>query len=197
MKRVTIYTDGGCEGNPGPGGWAAILSVRGATREISGAVPATTNNRMELQAAISALEALEEPSEVTLLTDSEYLCEGITKWVANWKAKGWMLSRKKCVKNDDLWRRLDELTAAHKISWQWLRGHAGQPENERCDALAQTEIAKIKAQFTAEQLAELVEEFKKSRSPDRNQALLFDEYIATAQMQRPAGPVNKRVSGQS
>ena len=167
MKTITIHTDGGCEGNPGPGGWAAVLSYDGRTKEISGGEPATTNNRMELQAAISALEALKERCEIELFTDSQYLRNGITKWVAGWKAKGWISTQKKAVKNEDLWRRLDGLAAKHTIKWLWVRGHAGHPVNERCDEIAQGEIAKIKKQFSRAQLEEMVVEFNLARDPER------------------------------
>src|SRR6185436_10062689 len=143
-----IHTDGGCEGNPGPGGWAAILQHGQRTKELSGGDPATTNNRMELQAAISALAALKEPCEVELFTDSEYLRDGITAWVAVWKAKDWRTKEKKPVRNQDLWRQLDELVGAHNIHWQWLKGHAGHRLNERCDQMAQLEIGKLHKQFT-------------------------------------------------
>lgn len=173
MKKVTIHTDGGCEGNPGPGGWAAVLSYGERTREISGGEPATTNNRMELLAAIRALEALTEPCEVELFTDSEYLRDGITKWIAVWKVKGWRTAGKKPVKNDDLWRALDTAVARHTITWRWLRGHSGHALNERCDLLAQTEIAGIKKRFSREELTRLLEEFRASRAADRDQTSLL------------------------
>jgi ribonuclease HI len=144
LRKVTIHTDGGCHGNPGPGAWAATLSCPPHYREISGAEPATTNNRMELQAAIAALQALKEPCEVTLFTDSEYLKNGITKWIAGWRRKGWRTKLQTPVKNEDLWRALDAATKSHKIQWQWLKGHAGHDANERCDTLAQEAIAKLK-----------------------------------------------------
>lgn len=173
MKKVTIHTDGGCEGNPGPGGWAAVLAYGARCKEISGGEPATSNNRMELLAAIRALEALKEPCEVELFTDSEYLREGITKWVAGWKARGWMRTLKKAVKNDDLWRKLDELATQHRIAWHWLRGHAGHTGNERCDALARAEIERIRTQFTPAQLAALLEQFKAERAATAEQPGLF------------------------
>ena len=173
MKKVTIHSDGGCEGNPGPGGWAAVLASGAQRKEISGGEPATTNNRMELLAAIRALEALKGPCEIEFFTDSEYLREGITKWVPGWKARGWMRTEKKAVKNEDLWRKLDELAAKHQIAWCWLRGHAGHKENERCDRLAQMEIERIKAQFTPAQLTALVEHFKAARAGEINQPGLF------------------------
>ena len=140
LKKITIHTDGGCEGNPGPGGWAAVLEYGGRTKEVSGGEAATTNNRMELRASIAALEALTEPCEVDLFTDSTYLRDGITKWIKAWKARGWMTTTKQPVKNEDLWRRLDTLAAGHRIEWHWVKGHAGHAENERADALARAGI---------------------------------------------------------
>jgi ribonuclease HI len=133
---VEIYSDGACRGNPGPGGWGAILRANGAEKEIYGGEAETTNNRMELMAAIRALEALKRPSQVKLYTDSIYVMKGITAWIHDWKRKGWRTADKKPVKNEDLWRRLDELAARHEIEWHWVRGHSGHPENERADALA-------------------------------------------------------------
>ena len=172
-KKVTIHTDGACDGNPGPGGWAAVLRSESHTRELTGGEPATTNNRMELQAAISALTALKQPCEVTLFTDSEYLRQGITEWLSRWKANNWRTVDRKPVKNDDLWRQLDEVASRHSINWQWLKGHAGHPDNERCDQLAGTEIQKIRRQHTPEKLAALREAFVASRDPQRNQGSLF------------------------
>jgi len=142
MKHVTIHTDGGCEPNPGPGGWAAVLESEGHIRELSGSDPATTNNRMEMQAAIEALRALPGPSRVELFTDSQYLRKGICEWLKGWKARGWKTAEKQPVKNQDLWQQLDALTAGHTISWRWLKGHVGHEFNERCDQLAGMEIAK-------------------------------------------------------
>jgi ribonuclease HI len=133
---VTIHTDGACTGNPGPGGWAALLSCRGRERELSGAEPMTTNNRMELMAAIQALEALTRPARVRLVTDSEYLRRGISEWLPAWKARGWRTADKKPVKNQDLWRRLEAAASRHEILWDWTRGHVGDPLNERVDRLA-------------------------------------------------------------
>ena len=132
---VVIHTDGGCRGNPGPGAWAAILRCRGRTKEIVGAAPHTTNNRMEILAAISALEALKRPCRVRLVTDSEYLRKGITEWLPGWIAKGWRTAARKPVLNRDLWERLDELNRRHRVRWDWIRGHAGDPDNERADRL--------------------------------------------------------------
>ena len=168
-KKVVIHTDGACEGNPGPGGWAAILRHGALAKELSGAEPATTNNRMELTAAIAALRALKEPCEVELFTDSEYLRDGITTWVASWKARDWRTADRKPVKNDGLWRQLDELCARHKVQWRWLKGHAGHPDNERCDKLARAEISKLRKQYTAKQLACLLDEFEQGRSRGGNQ----------------------------
>jgi len=172
-KQVVIHTDGACEGNPGPGGWAAVLRHGPLARKLSGAEPATTNNRMELTAAIAALRALKEPCEVELFTDSEYLRDGITSWVGFWKARNWRTAERKPVKNDDLWRQLDELCARHKIQWRWLKGHAGHPDNERCDKLARAEISKLRKQYTAEHLARLLGEFEEARSRGRNQGQLL------------------------
>jgi len=139
--KVEIFTDGACSGNPGPGGWGAILRYKGAEKELSGGAAETTNNRMEMLAAIMALEALKRPSEVVLTTDSSYLKDGITKWLASWKRRSWKTANKKPVKNRDLWLRLDAATAPHRIDWQWVRGHDGHPENERADELARAAIA--------------------------------------------------------
>jgi ribonuclease HI len=138
--EVEIFTDGACSGNPGPGGWGAILRVANRERELSGGDPATTNNRMELMAAIQALEALQRPSTVILHTDSKYLLDGITKWIQGWQRNGWKTAAKKPVKNDDLWRRLVEAIRPHDVSWVWVKGHAGDPGNERADALARRGI---------------------------------------------------------
>ena len=139
-KRVEIYTDGACSGNPGPGGWGALLRFKGVERELSGAEPMTTNNRMELLAAIEALGQLKWASDVILWTDSRYVEQGITQWLAQWKAKNWKTANKKPVKNIDLWQRLDALNQQHQIEWRWVKGHAGHAENERVDQLARTAI---------------------------------------------------------
>jgi ribonuclease HI len=140
MSVVEIYTDGACRGNPGPGGWGALLSSGEHEKELSGAEVLTTNNRMELTAVIRALEALKRPSEVRIFTDSEYVRRGITEWVRNWKARGWKTADRKPVKNQDLWERLDTLAAGHKIEWRWVKGHSGVPGNERVDRLANEAI---------------------------------------------------------
>ena len=139
--RVIIHTDGACSGNPGPGGWGAILEFRGVEKELYGGEPETTNNRMELTAAIEALAALKRPSDVELHTDSKYLRDGITQWIHNWKRNGWKTAAKKPVKNADLWQRLDELLAGHRIDWHWVKGHAGHDLNERADELARMGMA--------------------------------------------------------
>lgn len=140
MKKVEIFTDGACKGNPGPGGFGVILRYQGAEKEIGGFEPMTTNNRMELMGAIVALEQLKEPCSVVLCSDSQYLSKGITEWLAGWKSKGWKTASKKPVQNQDLWQRIDVLASKHQIEWRWVRGHAGHPENERCDALANEAI---------------------------------------------------------
>jgi ribonuclease HI len=134
--QVVIYTDGACRGNPGPGGWGAILISGERERELSGGEPQTTNNRMELMAAIQALEALNRPCRVELHTDSQYVRNGISEWISAWKARGWKTAAKAPVKNEDLWRRLDEARARHTVDWRWVKGHNGHPLNERADALA-------------------------------------------------------------
>jgi len=140
MKRVMIYTDGACHGNPGPGGWGAILVAGETRREISGYEPQTTNNRMEMRAALEALGRLREPCEVELYTDSQYLRTGMREWLAKWKRNNWRTSDRKPVKNEDLWRQLDAAAQIHDINWHWVRGHDGHPENERCDELANAAI---------------------------------------------------------
>ena len=140
MTEVVIYTDGACSGNPGPGGWGVVLRWQGTGKELHGGDPQTTNNRMELMAAIQALEALNRPSRVQLHTDSTYLLNGITKWIDGWQRNGWRTAAKKPVKNDDLWRRLTEAIRPPEVSWVWVKGHAGDPGNERADALARRGI---------------------------------------------------------
>ncbi|MBV9076433.1 MAG: ribonuclease HI [Methylobacteriaceae bacterium] len=144
MSRVTIYTDGACSGNPGPGGWGALLISGAHERTLSGAEPRTTNNRMELMAAISALEALKGPSDVDLFTDSQYVRNGILSWIAGWKSKGWLTADRKPVKNEDLWRRLDEARSRHKVAWHWVRGHADDALNNRVDGLARAAITQMR-----------------------------------------------------
>jgi ribonuclease HI len=145
-EAVEIFTDGACRGNPGPGGWAAILRWRGTEKELSGAEPMTTNNRMELMAAIMGLEALRRPSTVCLSTDSLYLKDGITRWIHAWKRNGWRTADKKPVKNSDLWQRLENALERHRVSFEWVRGHAGHPENTRADALARLAIKDMLAE---------------------------------------------------
>lgn len=135
-ERVTIYTDGACKGNPGPGGWGALLMLNGKERELKGGETLTTNNRMELMAAIMALETLKRPCAVDLYTDSQYVRNGISTWMANWKKRGWLTADRKPVKNEDLWRRLDEARKIHEVAWHWVKGHADDPLNHRVDALA-------------------------------------------------------------
>ncbi|MCV2876196.1 ribonuclease HI [Rhodobacteraceae bacterium XHP0102] len=149
MPELFAYTDGACSGNPGPGGWGALLQAKtGDTvlkeRELKGGEADTTNNRMELLAAIHALEALERPSIITVITDSAYVKGGITEWLRSWKRNDWRTATKKPVKNEDLWRRLDEAAARHQVTWAWVKGHAGHPENERADALARAGMAPFK-----------------------------------------------------
>ncbi len=149
MAELFAYTDGACSGNPGPGGWGALLIARDGdtvvkTRELQGGEADTTNNRMELLAAINALEALERPSQLTIVTDSAYVKGGITEWIFGWKRRGWKTSTKKPVKNEDLWRRLDEAQSRHQVTWEWVKGHAGHPENERADELARAGMAPFK-----------------------------------------------------
>ena len=143
-KQVEIFTDGACSGNPGPGGWGAILRFNGKTKELSGGEAETTNNRMELLAAISALNALKEPCAVELHTDSKYVMDGISKWIHGWKKNGWKTADKKPVKNGELWQALDEANRRHKVTWNWVKGHAGHTENERADELAREGMAPFK-----------------------------------------------------
>ena len=143
MSEVEIFTDGACSGNPGPGGWGAILRSRGIEKELSGGEPATTNNRMELMAAIAGLEALKRPCRVRLYTDSQYLRDGITQWLPAWKARGWRTAGKAPVKNVDLWQRLEQAAAPHEIEWHWVKGHSGHAENELADELANRGIDEL------------------------------------------------------
>ena len=144
MKQIFAFTDGACSGNPGPGGWGVVLRSGEHEREIYGGVSETTNNRMELTAAIRALEALREPCEVELTTDSTYVKDGITRWLAKWKQNGWRTAAKKPVKNRDLWEQLEAETTRHVIEWRWVKGHSGQPDNERADALANLGIDEVR-----------------------------------------------------
>jgi ribonuclease HI len=141
--EVHVFTDGACSGNPGPGGWGAVLRYKTEEKEIFGGDPQTTNNRMELMAAIKALESLKRRCVVHLSTDSQYLRNGITQWIHNWKKRGWVTAGKNPVKNRDLWQRLDDLAGQHEVHWHWVKGHAGHPENERADALARQGIAEL------------------------------------------------------
>lgn len=141
--KVQIFTDGACSGNPGPGGWGAVLRWGDTERELYGGERETTNNRMELMAAISALEVLKRPVEADLTTDSQYVRKGVTEWMRNWKARGWLTADRKPVKNKDLWQRLEAAMAPHKVDWHWVKGHAGHPENERADELARRAIKEM------------------------------------------------------
>jgi ribonuclease HI len=145
LAQVIVYTDGACSGNPGPGGWGAILIHTKGRKELKGGEALTTNNRMELMGAISALEALSRRCHVELHTDSRYVMDGITKWLHGWKKNGWKTADKKPVKNADLWERLDKANARHEVQWRWVRGHSGHPENERADELAREGIAELRA----------------------------------------------------
>ena len=140
MKKVQIYSDGACSGNPGPGGWGALLRCGENEKELSGGLDNTTNNQMELEAAIQALRALKEPCEVDFYTDSKYVSQGISTWIKGWKKNGWKTASKKPVANKEQWIELDELASKHTINWHWLKGHAGHPENERCDELAREAV---------------------------------------------------------
>ncbi len=142
---IEIFTDGACSGNPGPGGWGAVLRYNAHEKELSGSEPDTTNNRMEMMAAIVALEALKRPSRVRLTSDSTYLRDGITKWIHSWRAKGWKTAAKKPVKNQDLWQRLEVAMAPHTVEWEWVKGHSGHPENERADELARLAVKQLKS----------------------------------------------------
>ena len=144
LQLVEIYTDGACRGNPGPGGWAALLRMGDKERELSGGETPTTNNRMELMAAIKGLEALKRPCRVQLFTDSNYVRDGITKWIHGWRRNGWKTADKKPVKNSELWQELVEAAAPHRVEWHWVKGHSGHPENDRVDALACAEADKLR-----------------------------------------------------
>ena len=144
MKHVDIFTDGACSGNPGPGGWGAVLRSGEHEKELCGGERDTTNNRMELTAAIEALEALTEPCHVTLTTDSTYVRDGITRWLANWKQNGWRTAAEKPVKNQELWQKLDSQASRHDVTWKWVKGHSGHPENERADMLANQGMIAVK-----------------------------------------------------
>ncbi|MFW5823992.1 MAG: ribonuclease HI [Marinobacter sp.] len=144
-KRVTLYTDGACKGNPGPGGWGVLLRYGDKSKELFGGEAATTNNRMELMAAIQGLKALNRPCQVDVYTDSQYVRKGITEWMRGWKKNGWKTAARKPVKNEDLWRALDDEVARHDVTWHWVRGHSGVPDNERADALANLGIERAAA----------------------------------------------------
>lgn len=165
LKRVVIHSDGGCQGNPGPGAWACVLEYRQQKLELVGGELATTNNRMELSAAINALKALNQRCEVEFYTDSEYLRQGITAWVNGWKRNGWRTQTKQPVKNRDLWQQLDELAGRHVVNWRWLKGHAGHCLNERCDELAGKKMSEIRKRHGAEELKRALEIFRRSENP--------------------------------
>jgi ribonuclease HI len=178
LKKVIVHSDGACHGNPGPGGWAAVLEYGQHRRELSGGVPATTNNRMELQAAIEALSALKEPCEVEFHTDSEYLRSGVSQWLTRWKRNGWRTKSRKPVKNEDLWRALDSLASRHQVKWNWLKGHAGHPGNEKCDQLARSETAKIKKTYSPKQLKALLAQFAASDNTGQSSGGLFQSHLS-------------------
>jgi len=150
LKEVVIFTDGACRGNPGPGGWGALLRYGGNERRLHGGESMTTNNRMELTAAIESLAALTQPCKVILTTDSEYVRQGITSWLQNWKKRGWKTAAKKPVKNVDLWQKLEEQVARHDVEWHWVKGHSGHPENELADALANLGIDELQGSASAQ-----------------------------------------------
>ena len=143
VERIEIFTDGACKGNPGPGGWGAVMRFKGKERQLYGGEHETTNNRMELMAVISALEALTRPASVRVTTDSKYVQNGITDWIKNWKRNGWKTAAKKPVKNSDLWQRLDQLVGTHTVEWAWVKGHSGHPENELADRLANKGVEEL------------------------------------------------------
>ncbi len=147
QKKVEIFTDGACQGNPGPGGWAAILKYKNVRKEIFGSEPFTTNNRMELTAVIEAFRALKEPCDVTICTDSQYVKKGIVEWLPRWKKRNWLTASKSRVKNIDLWKTLDAESRKHRVTWKWIPGHSGIPENERCDLLAKEAIRKMQRKW--------------------------------------------------
>ena len=172
MREIVIHSDGACHGNPGPGGWAAVLVCGPQRREISGGVPATTNNRMELLAAIEALSALNQPCAVEFHTDSNYLRDGITKWLHGWKRNGWRTKTRQPVKNEDLWRGLDAAVKRHQVKWNWVKGHAGDAGNERCDELATAAILSLKKKYSCEQLAVCLRQFNESQTTPATAELL-------------------------
>jgi len=160
MQDVVIHSDGGCRGNPGPGGWGVVLACGEHRREFSGGALATTNNRMELQAAIEALRALRRPSRVDFFTDSQYVKNGITMWIQGWKRKNWTGTGRKPVKNRDLWQALDAETDRHEVTWQWVKGHSGQAGNEQCDVLANAAMDRIVAEHSPTERAEALKRFQ-------------------------------------
>ena len=188
MKEVTVYTDGGCLGNPGPGGWAAVLLYGGRMRQISGGEPATTNNRMELRAAIEALAALNQPCQVRVFSDSRYVRDGITLWIKTWKRRGWIGRNKQPIKNVDLWRLLDEAAGRHRVAWEWLRGHAGHEYNERCHELARVQIDAMQRAYTPARLGNRLETFRQEQSAATH--ILAPSAAATPSLSLPPTPVD-------
>ena len=173
VKKVQLITDGACLGNPGPGGWAAILRYGPSKKEVYGCESHTTNNRMELKAAIEGLRTLKEKCDVEVITDSEYVKNGVSAWLPGWKSNCWKTKAKKPVKNESLWRELDAAASRHRVKWRWVKGHAGHPANERCDELAVAEIAKIKKTLSADQLKAALEQFAKADTPAQTSGDLF------------------------
>ena len=163
-KEVVIHSDGACEGNPGPGGWAAVLQYGPQCKEIAGGELATTNNRMELRAAIEALGSLRGFCEVALHTDSEYVRQGISTWIRGWKRRAWLTVDERPVKNEDLWRRLDALNTRHRVTWHWVRGHTGHPLNERCDLLAREAIGRLRTQHSKAEFAAALSAFRRQQT---------------------------------
>lgn len=161
---VTIYTDGGCQGNPGPGGWGCVVIYRQQAWELSGSEPATTNNRMEMLAAIRGFRALNRPCQVQVFTDSDYLRQGITSWIEGWRRRGWRTKEGDPVKNQDLWSELDSLARQHQVQWNWLKGHAGHRWNERCDALATSAIERLRREMSRDELASALERFRRTQA---------------------------------
>lgn len=173
MKSVVIFSDGACRGNPGPGGWAAVLLSGTHRKEISGFDPATTNNRMELQGALAALACLKNPCQVDFHTDSKYVQNGISAWIHQWRRNGWRTQNKLPVKNADLWKELDQQARRHTIQWHWLKGHAGHAENERCDQLANAAIDTLLRECSPEALQQALRQFQNTTAPPETQNSLF------------------------
>jgi ribonuclease HI len=183
LKRVIVHTDGACQRNPGPGGWAAILRYGGHVRELKGSASSTTNNRMELQAAIAALAALKYRCAVEIVTDSKYLRDGVTRWVARWKANGWKTMDRAPVKNRDLWEQLDEQCARHQVTWCWIRGHAGHPDNERCDALARAEIGRLQGRGPSARPSRMSDVDERCGGPSYHEADILKRIVPRVRLQ--------------